>query len=537
MQDRYSGDIGDFLKLALLDVIPPSKRLAVCWWLHPDESHNDDGRHVSYLSKPDQWKLIAPFLFDDLVNLVRIGNRSVSGLESIIGGSAIFHRTTIPTKRARFQNRDGWFSQLMMVVKSADVLFIDPDNGIDLRDDADKRKSAKHVTMSELSSLAAGGRTLIIYHHQTRAKGGHALEISKICESLRQLKLGKVSAVRARPFSPRVFFIIGPDDEIHHSLEDFVGEFPDVYEHHADSAGTIVSVSKGWNAQILTLYPEMFPGPLGISLAGRALEEGRWSCSPIHIRDFATDKHRTVDDTPAGGGAGMVLRADILSAAVDFAVGEMATKILPGTGRGTARSVVEGAHRQAGANAERWDPSVSPDGLPPPRAGEELIAPILAMTPRGVPITQARIRELAAGPGVTILCGRFEGFDERLFDAHPEIEQVSMGDIILSGGEVGALMLLDACIRLLPGVMGATSSGDEESFEQGLLEYPHYTRPADWEGRLIPEVLRSGDHAKIAAWRKQQAEADTRLRRPDLWERYNDARDRSASDARRKKKD
>ena len=150
---------------------------------------------------------------------------------------------------------------------------------------------------------------------------------------------------------------------------------------------------------------------------------------------------------------------------------------------------------------------------------------------------KARIRELAAGPGVTIICGRFEGFDERLFDAHPEIEQVSMGDIILSGGEIGALMLLDACIRLLPGVMGATSSGIEESFEQGLLEYPHYTRPNDWEGRMIPEVLRSGDHAKIAAWRKQRAEEDTRLRRPDLWERYNDARAQSASDARRKNKD
>jgi tRNA (guanine37-N1)-methyltransferase len=242
-------------------------------------------------------------------------------------------------------------------------------------------------------------------------------------------------------------------------------------------------------AQILTLYPEMFPGPLGISLAGRALEEGKWSCSPIHIRDFATDKHRTVDDTPAGGGAGMVLRADILSAAVEH------------------------------ANAAQ--PS----------------APILAMTPRGAPITQSRIRELASGPGVTIICGRFEGFDERLFDAHPEIEQVSMGDIILSGGEIGALMLLDACIRLLPGVMGATSSGDEESFEQGLLEYPHYTRPQNWEGRMIPEVLRSGDHAKIEAWRKSQSEIDTRLRRPDLWERYNDARDQSASDARRKNKD
>ena len=244
-----------------------------------------------------------------------------------------------------------------------------------------------------------------------------------------------------------------------------------------------------FQTQILTLYPEMFPGPLGVSLAGRALEDGTWACAPIHIRDFATDKHRTVDDTPAGGGAGMVLRADILSAAVDHAV------------------------------------AVQPE------------APILAMTPRGTPITQTRVRELASGPGVIIICGRFEGFDERLFDAHPEIEQVSMGDIVLSGGEIGALMLLDACIRLLPGVMGAASSGVEESFEQGLLEYPHYTRPQNWEGRMIPEVLRSGDHSKIAAWRKQQAEADTRLRRPDLWERYNDARAQSASDARQKNKD
>jgi len=149
---------------------------------------------------------------------------------------------------------------------------------------------------------------------------------------------------------------------------------------------------------------------------------------------------------------------------------------------------------------------------------------LLAMTPRGAPITQARVRQIASGPGVTILCGRFEGFDERLFEGRP-IEPVSMGDIILSGGEIGAFMLLDACIRLLPGVMGAPSSGDEESFESGLLEYPHYTRPAEWEGRTIPEVLRSGDHAKIAAWRKRQAEDDTRLRRPDLWERYRSARD------------
>ena len=237
-------------------------------------------------------------------------------------------------------------------------------------------------------------------------------------------------------------------------------------------------------AHILTLYPEMFPGPLGHSLAGRALAEGLWSCQATNIRDFAADRHRTVDDTPAGGGAGMVLRCDVMAAALDH--------------------VVERA-----------------DNLP-----------ILAMTPRGKPINQARVRELATGPGAIILCGRFEGFDERLFEARPAIEQVSMGDIILSGGEMGAMMLLDACIRLIPGVMGAPSSGEEESFENGLLEYPHYTRPVEWEGRTIPEVLRSGDHAKIAAWRKRRAEDDTRLRRPDLWERHEGARDRPASGAR-----
>ncbi|AMK19160.1 MULTISPECIES: tRNA (guanosine(37)-N1)-methyltransferase TrmD [Sphingobium] len=241
-----------------------------------------------------------------------------------------------------------------------------------------------------------------------------------------------------------------------------------------------------FRAQILTLYPEMFPGPLGTSLAGRALAEGKWACDPIHIRDFATDRHRTVDDTPAGGGAGMVLRPDILGLAIDHAL-------------------------EKGPNL-----------------------PVIAMTPRGAPITQSRVRALAAGPGATILCGRFEGFDERIFDARP-IEQISMGDIILSGGEMGALMLLDACIRLLPGVMGAASSGDEESFESGLLEYPHYTRPALWEGRTIPEVLRSGDHAKIAAWRKQRAEEDTRLRRPDLWERHVGVRDQPPSGAQREK--
>jgi len=237
-------------------------------------------------------------------------------------------------------------------------------------------------------------------------------------------------------------------------------------------------------ATILTLYPEMFPGPLGTSLAGRALGEGRWSCEAVQIRDYTTDKHRSVDDTPAGGGAGMVLRVDVLAAALD---------------------------------------------------AQEPGRPVLAMTPRGKPLSQQRVRELAAGPGVTILCGRFEGFDERLFEGR-EIEQVSIGDYILSGGEMGALVLLDACIRLLPGVMGAASSGDDESFESGLLEYPQYTRPPEWEGRMIPQVLRSGDHARIAAWRKAQAETDTRLRRPDLWERQEGARVGPPSGAQRTRK-
>ncbi len=233
-------------------------------------------------------------------------------------------------------------------------------------------------------------------------------------------------------------------------------------------------------ATVLTLYPEMFPGPLGHSLAGRALGEGVWSVTARNIRDYAADRHKSVDDTPAGGGPGMVLRPDVLAAAVD--------------------AVTTGA-------------------------------PILAMTPRGKPLTQARVRELAAGPGVTILCGRFEGFDERLFEAR-SIEPVSIGDYILSGGETAALVLLDACVRLLPGVMGASLSGEQESFEAGLLEYPHYTRPAEWEGHPIPEVLRSGDHAKIAAWRKSRSEMDTRLRRPDLWERHTGTRVHPPSGAR-----
>ena len=241
-----------------------------------------------------------------------------------------------------------------------------------------------------------------------------------------------------------------------------------------------------WPATILTLYPEMFPGPLGLSLAGRALADGIWSLDMVQIRDFATDRHRSVDDTPAGGGAGMVMRADVLALAVDHVL-------------------------------ER-----RPD------------APLLAMSPRGAPLTQALVRTLAAGPGVSILCGRFEGIDERLFEARPVVP-VSVGDYVLSGGEPAAFVLLDACVRLLPGVMGAPSSGEEESFESGLLEYPHYTRPQEWEGRRIPEVLRSGDHAKIAAWRRAEAAEATRLRRPDLIARHRDARRPPPSGAQAKK--
>jgi tRNA (guanine37-N1)-methyltransferase len=239
-----------------------------------------------------------------------------------------------------------------------------------------------------------------------------------------------------------------------------------------------------WSATVLTLYPEMFPGPLCHSLAGRALAEGIWSLDTLQIRDFATDKHRSVDDTPAGGGAGMVMKADVLAAAVDHVL-----------------------ERQPAA-------------------------PMLAMTPRGKPLTQGLVRELAVGPGASILCGRFEGMDERLFEARPVIP-VSIGDYVLSGGETAAIVLLDACVRLLPGVMGAPTSGEEESFESGLLEYPHYTRPYEWEGRRIPEELRSGDHAKIAAWRKAKAEKDTRSRRPDLIERHGDARRPPPSGAQR----
>jgi tRNA (guanine37-N1)-methyltransferase len=222
-----------------------------------------------------------------------------------------------------------------------------------------------------------------------------------------------------------------------------------------------------FRASVLTLYPEMFPGPLGLSLAGRALG-GAWSLDTHFIRDFATDRHRTVDDTPAGGGPGMVMKADVLARAIDHA---------------------------------------SPEGDPRPR---------LYMSPRGRPLTQGFVRDLAAGPGAVILCGRFEGVDERLIAARG-LTEVSIGDYVLSGGELAALVLLDAVVRLLPGVMGHAESGTEESFETGLLEYPHYTRPQVFEGLTIPEILVSGDHQKIARWRRAEAERITRERRPDLW--------------------
>jgi len=225
-----------------------------------------------------------------------------------------------------------------------------------------------------------------------------------------------------------------------------------------------------WRATILTLYPDMFPGPLGQSLSGKAIADGKWTLDAVNIRDFATTKHRNVDDTPAGGGPGMVMRADIVARALD-------------------------------ASAPADDPR-----------------PRLLMSPRGKPLEQARVRELVAGPGAVILCGRFEGVDERVIEAR-NLEEVSIGDYVLSGGELGAMVLLDAIVRLLPGVMGGTESGTEESFESGLLEYPHYTRPREWEGRTIPDVLLSGDHAAIAKWRRLEAERITAERRPDLLDR------------------
>jgi tRNA (guanine37-N1)-methyltransferase len=220
---------------------------------------------------------------------------------------------------------------------------------------------------------------------------------------------------------------------------------------------------------VLTLFPGMFPGPLGESLAGAALADGAWSLTAVDLRDFALDKYGTVDDSPFGGGPGMVIRPDVVDAAL----------AAHGTGAG----------------------------------------PLIYLTPRGRLLDQAMVRGFAAGRGLTLLCGRYEGVDERVIEAH-DFNEVSLGDFVLSGGEPAALALLDACIRLLPGVMGAAESLDEESFEAGLLEYPHYTRPAEWRGRRVPEVLLSGHHANIRAWRREQAERVTRERRPDLWSRY-----------------
>lgn len=214
---------------------------------------------------------------------------------------------------------------------------------------------------------------------------------------------------------------------------------------------------------MLTLFPEMFPGPLGLSLAGRALTDGLWALDVRDIRAAATDRHRTVDDTPFGGGAGMVMRPDVLDAAIG-----------------------------------------------------DLGGPLIYLSPRGAPLRQDRVRALAAGPGVTLICGRYEGVDQRVLDARG-IEELSIGDYVLAGGELPALVLLDACVRLLPGVMGSDASALDESFSDGLLEYPHYTRPAEWQGRAVPPVLLSGHHGAIAAWRRDQAEQITRARRPDLW--------------------
>ncbi len=221
-----------------------------------------------------------------------------------------------------------------------------------------------------------------------------------------------------------------------------------------------------WRASVITIFPDMFPGPLGLSLAGKARQKGIWSLDAIDLRNFATDKHRTVDDTPAGGGPGMVMKPDVIAHAID---------------------------------------AVATDARPR-----------LLMSPRGTPLTQRKVAALAQGPGVVVLCGRFEGVDERVI-AGRGLEEVSVGDYVLSGGEAAALVLIDACVRLLPGVMGQEGSLAEESFADGLLEYPQFTRPQVWEGQAIPEVLVSGDHAKVAAWRRAEAERLTGTRRPDLW--------------------
>ncbi len=229
-----------------------------------------------------------------------------------------------------------------------------------------------------------------------------------------------------------------------------------------------------WTAQVLTLHPEMFPGPLGVSLAGKALDKGLWAMNVTQIRDYATDKHRNVDDTPSGGGPGMVMRADVLAAAIDDVSCD-------------------------GKNSDEW--------------------PLVYLSPRGKRLDRDLIREFAGKKGITLLCGRFEGVDERVLEAR-NIQEVSLGDFVLSGGELAAMALVDAVVRTIPGVIGDADTLTEESFEVGLLEYPHYTRPKVWEGREIPEVLQSGHHGKIKEWRTGQSEKLTKTRRPDLWEKY-----------------
>jgi len=235
---------------------------------------------------------------------------------------------------------------------------------------------------------------------------------------------------------------------------------------------TVNTTSTTWRAKVLTLFPELFPGPLGISLVGQGLTDGLWALEALDIRASARDKHRTVDGAPFGGGPGMVMRPDVVSEAIEAA-------------RAKAKDL-----------------------------------PLIYTSPRGAPLTQARVQKLAKGPGVIILCGRFEGLDERILETY-NIDEISIGDFILSGGELAAIAMIDACVRLRPGIIGKTESLVEESFEAGILEYPHYTRPQDWNGRLVPEVLTSGHHEKIRAWRQAEAERTTRERRPDLWSRYS----------------
>ncbi|TWB62147.1 tRNA (guanosine(37)-N1)-methyltransferase TrmD [Nitrospirillum viridazoti] len=251
-------------------------------------------------------------------------------------------------------------------------------------------------------------------------------------------------------------------------------------------------MTAGWHVTVLTLFPEMFPGPLGMSLAGKALENGTWSLESVDIRSFASDKHRSVDDTPFGGGPGMVMRPDVLDAALT-----------------ASRSRLSQDQRERG------------------RA--------IYLSPRGRVLDQALVRELVSVPSLTVLCGRYEGVDERVLEAQG-LEEVSLGDFVLSGGEPAALCLIDACVRLLPGVMGNVETAGEESFERGLLEYPHYTRPAVWQDRAVPEVLLSGHHEKVKAWRLAEAERITRDRRPDLWQRYEESRPKAEAKSRRRRK-